>query len=153
MRKYLLFGLLGGLALLWAVRPALAATNGGPAKPAAATPTVADHSPAAPFSGALATVTGIAISPLVGTGAYGAYLWFTVPGDAAETKAAARERLPWFARIKFWLPALLLAAACAANDTLGTVLPPGTKKPLDVLETVENKISGLVAAGARPAGC
>ncbi len=56
--------------------------------------------------------------------------------------------LPWFAQLKFWLPALLIVAACAAKDTLGAVLPPGTKKPLDVLETVENKISGLVAAGA-----
>jgi hypothetical protein len=56
--------------------------------------------------------------------------------------------LPWFAQLKLGLPALLLAAACTAKDTLGTVLPTGTKRQLDVLKTVENKLSGLVAAGA-----
>jgi hypothetical protein len=86
-------------------------------------------------------VTGIAISPLLGTAAYGAYQWLT----ADET---ARPRLPWFAQPKFWLPALLIVGICAAKDSLGTVLPPGAKKPLDVLETIENKMSGLVAAGA-----
>ena len=28
------------------------------------------------------------------------------------------------------------------------VIPPGWKKPLDVLETIENKVTGLIAAGA-----
>lgn len=37
---------------------------------------------------------------------------------------------------------------CAAKDAFGAVVPPGMKKPLDVLETLENKASGLVAAGA-----
>jgi hypothetical protein len=46
------------------------------------------------------------------------------------------------------VPALALVGACAAKDSLGAVLPPGWKKPLDVLETVENKATGLVAAGA-----
>lgn len=119
-----------------------------PARAAEAAPKPADKSPAAPFAGAVTTVTGIAISPLVGTGAYGAYQWLTAPGDTVEAKAASRAALPWFAQFKFWFPALLLAGAVAAKDTLGTILPPGTKKPLDVLETVENKISGAVAAGA-----
>ena len=30
----------------------------------------------------------------------------------------------------------------------GAALPTGWKQPLDVLETVENKFSGLIAAGA-----
>jgi hypothetical protein len=140
MKKLLLPASLTLLALFVCLPLALAA--GSAAQPAA------DQSPAAPFAGAITTVTGIAISPLVGTGAYGAWKWFSAPGDTAEAKAAARAALPWFAQLKFWLPALLLAAACAAKDTLGTVLPPGSKKPLDVLETVENKVSGLVAAGA-----
>jgi hypothetical protein len=42
----------------------------------------------------------------------------------------------------------LLVAACAAKDAFGAVVPPGLKKPLDVLELVENKATGLVAAGA-----
>ncbi|HVS53982.1 MAG TPA: hypothetical protein VHD62_16625 [Opitutaceae bacterium] len=101
-----------------------------------------DRSPGAPIATAVSTATGIAISPLLGTSAYGAYRWATAKDDAA------RAALPWYAQVKFWLPALLIVAACAAKDTLGAALPPGAKKPLDVLETIENKISGLVAAGA-----
>ncbi len=124
----LLLIVLAGAPLAWAATAA---------KPAAAP----DRSPAAPLAKGIATVTGLAISPLLGTGAYGAYQYFT-------TDEAARLNLPWYAQMKFWLPALLLVAACAAKDALGTALPPGLKKPLDVLETVENKFSGLVAAGA-----
>ncbi|MEI6862280.1 MAG: hypothetical protein WCL04_08515, partial [Verrucomicrobiota bacterium] len=148
MKKYLSLLLLGGLAVWMFLPRASGAIAAVSAKSAAVVKSAADRSPAAPWSGALATVTGIAISPLVGTGAYGAYQWFTAPGDTAEAVAAARAKLPWFARLGFWLPALLIVAVCAAKDTLGTVLPPGAKKPMDVLETVENKLSGLVAAGA-----
>lgn len=116
---------------------AWAATAAAPA-PA----TRSDKSPGAPFAGAISTVTGIAISPLLGTGAYGAYQWTTAKD------AAARAALPWYAQMTFWLPALLIVGACAAKDAFGAVIPPGWKKPLDVLETVENKATGLVAAGA-----
>jgi len=112
---------------------------------AAGTTTVAAHadrSPGAPVAAALSTVTGIAISPLLGTSAYGAFRWFEARDDAA------RARLPWFAQPKFWVPALLIVALVAAKDALGAGVPPGLKKPLDVLETMENKVSGLVAAGA-----
>jgi|UniRef100_UPI00404A12E9 hypothetical protein len=101
----------------------------------------AGKSPAMGMATAVTTVTGIAISPLMGTGAYGAYLYFTTPAEA-------RAALPWYSQINFWLPALALVCAVAAKDSLGAVMPPGWKKPLDVLETIENKASGLVAAGA-----
>lgn len=92
---------------------------------------------------ALATqVTGIAISPLLGASAVGAYRYFQA--DTPEQKAA----LPWFANPAFWALGLLLVAAVAAKDAAGATLPPGWKKPLDILETIENKASGLVAAGA-----
>jgi hypothetical protein len=87
-------------------------------------------------------VTGMAISPLLGVGAVGCYDWITA--STPEEKA----KLPWYAQVHFWLPALLLVGAVAAKDALGTALPPGLKKPLDVAETIENKVSGLVAAGA-----
>ena len=87
-------------------------------------------------------VTGIAISPLLGVGGVGAYQYFTA--HTPEEKA----RLPWFARLSFWLPALLLVGVCACKDGFGAVVPAALKKPLDVAETVENKLSGLVAAGA-----
>jgi hypothetical protein len=123
--------------LLVVIAPfAIAATAGG------APQKTGDKSPAAPIASAISTVTGIAISPLLGTAAYGAYKYFTAKDDAA------RAALPWFAKMSFWLPALLLVAACAAKDSFGTMVPPGLKKPLDVLETIENKFSGLVAAGA-----
>lgn len=95
-----------------------------------------------PIAGVISTVTGIAISPLLGTAVFGAWQYFQADGEAA------RAALPWFAQVKFWLPALLIVAVCAAKDTFGAVVPPGLKKPLDVLETIENKASGLVAAGA-----
>ena len=101
-----------------------------------------DKSPASPIAHAVSTVTGLAISPLLGTGAYGAYQWFSA--KTPEQKA----RLPWYAQTTFWLPALLIVGVCAAKDSLGAVIPPGLKKPFDVLEIVENKASGLVAAGA-----
>jgi hypothetical protein len=133
------FVLLLGLVLAVTFVPlALAAAGDKPAALSAP----GDRSPIAPYAAALTTVTGIAISPLLGTGAYGCYRWWTAKDDAA------RAALPWYAQVKFWLPALLLVAACAAKDSLGAALPPGMKKPLDVLETLENKVSGLVAAGA-----
>ncbi|PTY08616.1 hypothetical protein DB347_03300 [Opitutaceae bacterium EW11] len=97
--------------------------------------------PVIEISQTIAAITGIAISPLLGTGVYGAYKYFS-------TDKAQRASLPWFAFPTFFLPALLIAGACAAKDTFGVVLPPGWKKPVDILETLENKLSGLVAAGA-----
>ena len=107
----------------------------------AATPAPAKPAGVA-LASAVSTVTGIAISPLLGTAAYGAYLNVRAPDSAA------RAKLPWFAQWSFFLPALLVVGLCACKDSLGAVLPPGFKKPLDVLETMENKASGLVAAGA-----
>lgn len=112
-----------------------------PAATTGATPASTDKSPASTISTTVTTITGIAISPLLGTGAYGAYKWMR----ASEEE---RPNLPWYAQWTFFVPALLIALACAFKDTLGAILPPGWKKPMDILETVENKASGLVAAGA-----
>lgn len=101
-----------------------------------------DKSPAGAISKTVATVTGIAISPLLGTGALG--LYEHLKADTPEEKAA----LPWYAQWSFILPALGIVGVCAAKDSLGAILPPGMKKPLDVLETIENKATGLIAAGA-----
>lgn len=110
---------------------------------AAAKPTTAsDRSPGAPVAHALSTVTGMAISPLLGTSAFGAFQW--IKADNAQARAA----LPWYAQPKFWLPALLIVGVCALKDGFGAAVPPMLKKPLDVLEVVENKFSGLIAAGA-----
>ncbi len=88
-------------------------------------------------------VTGVAISPLMGVSGVGAYEYFSA--KSAEEKA----KLPWFANPLFWLPAMLLVGVCFLKDSAGaTVLPTVLKKPLDAAETIEHKVSGLVATGA-----
>ena len=109
----------------------------------AAAPAKSDKSPGAALATTVTAVTGMAISPLLGTGAYGAYQYAVAKKNGTPT-----EQLPWYAQWTFFVPALALVGACAAKDSLGAVVPPGWKKPLDVLETVENKATGLVAAGA-----
>lgn len=135
MKRFVALPLVATLVLVVLVPLAIAAATRAPAARS-------DRSPGAPVASAVSTVTGIAISPLLGTGAYGAYKWWKAPSDVA------RAKLPWYAQPKFWVPALLLVVICATKDALGATLPPGWKKPLDVLETIENKFSGLVAAGA-----
>lgn len=90
---------------------------------------------------AITTVTGIAISPLLGTAAIGALDYF-------RTDRTERDQLPWYASPLFWLPALVVVGLVATKDVVGTALPPGLKKPIDVAETIENKVSGFVAGGA-----
>lgn len=87
-------------------------------------------------------VTGIAISPVLGVSGVGAYQYFRA--NTPEKKA----KLPWFAHPLAWCCGLLIAGACAFKDAFGTMIPPGMKKPFDVLELAENKLSGLVATGA-----
>lgn len=96
---------------------------------------------AAEVARSITTISGVAVSPLLGIGVVGAYDYFRTPGEK-------KDRLPWYARPVFWLPALLLAGAVALKDFGGAVVPTGWKKPLDVAETIESKISGLVATGA-----
>ncbi|CAM2870150.1 hypothetical protein [Rariglobus hedericola] len=128
--------LLGFLAMF--ASPVWAATTATAPEPAPA----ADKSPVGAISKTVATITGIAISPLLGTGALGLY-----ENWQAKTPEA-KAKLPWYAQWSFILPALAIVGLCAAKDSLGAMLPPGMKKPLDVLETIENKATGLVAAGA-----
>ena len=90
----------------------------------------------------LTTITGVAISPLLGVSAVGCYQYYKAQTDEE------RAKLPWFASPVFWVPAFVLLLACFLKDTAGTALPTVAKKPLDALETVEHKISGLVATGA-----
>lgn len=90
---------------------------------------------------ALSTITGVAISPLLGVSVVGAWTYFEAPKEK-------RAQLSWYAQPWFWSIGLLLVAICFAKDTAGTALPSALKKPLDVADAVENKISGLVAVGA-----
>src|SRR5262245_50674215 len=75
---------------------------------------------------AISTITGVAISPLLGVSGVGAYKWF-------KTSPEQRGRLPWFAQPWFWVPALVLVALAFVKDTFGAVLPTAVKKPFDVV--------------------
>ncbi|HXJ61731.1 MAG TPA: hypothetical protein VNU68_34250 [Verrucomicrobiae bacterium] len=90
---------------------------------------------------AISTITGVAISPLLGVSGVGAYKWFKAPPEK-------RAGLAWYAQPWFWVPALTLVLLALIKDTFGTALPTAVKKPFDMAELIENKISGLVAAGA-----
>jgi hypothetical protein len=125
----------GFLAVALIVLPAVRAADSGSAHGT-------KGNPAAQLSSAISQITGIAISPLLGMGGVGAYKWFTARTDAAKAQ------LPWFAQPWFWVPSLLLVGLCFAKDSLGPMVPTALKKPLDVAEVFENKISGLVATGA-----
>ncbi len=86
-------------------------------------------------------ITGVAISPLLGVGAVGAWKYF-------RSSAAQKPNLPWYAKPWFFIPALLLVALVFTKDVMGLAVPTSLKKPIDVAEALENKLSGLVAAGA-----
>ncbi len=89
----------------------------------------------------ISQLTGVAISPLLGTSAVGAWRYF-------DTPKSQRATLPWFAQPWFWVPALVLVGLVFAKDALGPATPTALKKPIDAIELFENKISGLIAAGA-----
>lgn len=89
----------------------------------------------------ISQVTGIAISPLLGVGAVGAVKYFRTPEPQ-------RARLSWYAQPWFWGPALFIVCLCFVKDSLGPAIPTALKKPFDVVEVFENKLSGLIATGA-----
>lgn len=134
------FSLLVAFLLCASLLAALAVTKAEDASAPAPAP-AKSKAPGAQFAESVSTITGVAISPLLGTSAYGAIQFYRTPQDQ-------RHKLPWFAQPYFWAPALLLVGACFIKDTAGTALPTALKKPLDVAEAIEHKISGLVATGA-----
>src|SRR4051794_24897627 len=102
------------LCLSFLSLPLLAATGpapkaAGPAKAAAP----AEKTPGLELAALVTQVTGIAISPLLGVSAIGAYRYFQA--GTPQEKAA----LPWFAHPGFWFFGLLLVGAVAAKDALG----------------------------------
>lgn len=111
-----------------------AAASGSRADPAGQKP------PGVAAAQALSTLTGVAISPLLGVSALGAWQYI-------RSAPAQRVNLPWYAQPWFWIPGLMLVGLVALKDLWGAGLPPLLKKPLDVAEALENKISALLVAG------
>ncbi|WP_035612396.1 hypothetical protein [Haloferula sp. BvORR071] len=97
--------------------------------------------PGVALSQGITEITGVAISPLLGVSAVGAWrYWHTDP--------AARADLPWFCQPWAWGCGLALLALCFLKDSLGTAMPGVLKKPFDMVELFENKASALVASAA-----
>ena len=137
MRPFVLLAAVIALAAgCWCPPAALAAA------PAATTPSTNAVTPGVELAHAISEITGVAISPLLGVSAVGAWKYFH-----AQTPQQ-RARLPWFAQPWFWIPAFVLVTACFLKDTLGITAPRLLKKPLDVADAIEHKISGLIATGA-----
>jgi hypothetical protein len=110
-----------------------------PAESAASTNAVV---PGTELAHAISEITGVAISPLLGVSAVGA--WKYLHAQTPQQRAS----LPWFAQPWFWIPAFVLVTACFLKDTVGITAPRLLKKPLDVADAIEHKISGLIATGA-----
>src|SRR5262245_50315967 len=84
----------------------------------------------------ISQITGVAISPLLGVSALGAWRYYRTP-------ASQRERLPWFCHPLAWGAGFALLALCFLKDTVGVATPALLKKPLDMAELFENKVSAL----------
>ncbi|RYD22604.1 MAG: hypothetical protein EOP88_07435 [Verrucomicrobiaceae bacterium] len=97
--------------------------------------------PGVALSQGITEITGVAISPLLGVSAVGAWRYW-------QTPHASRDRLPWYAQPWAWGTGLALLSLCFLKDSLGTAVPGIFKKPLDMVELFEDKASALVASGA-----
>ncbi len=108
---------------------------GGSAAPAG------EVAPGADLAQTLSQITGVAISPLLGVSVEGAWHYYHTPAER-------RGALPWFCSPYAWGTAFGLLALCFLKDLIGAAAPPLVKKPLDVAELFENKLSAIVACSA-----
>ena len=134
------------LAVSVAGLPSAANASAAGAPPAAVQPAAKSVSAvpgAEQMAQTISLITGVAISPLLGMGAVGAWQYF----QWQKKPASSRGPMPWYANPFFWGPALILVGLIGAKDILGTAAPSALKKPFDIAELIENKVSGLVAAG------
>lgn len=100
-----------------------------------------DRLPGVDLAEGVAQLTGVAISPLLGVSAVGAWQYYQAP-------EARRAHLPWFCKPCVWGAGFCLIGLCFLKDLFGTAAPPLVKKPLDVAEMFESKLSALVACSA-----
>lgn len=126
-----LIGLAAGVALASEPRPAVQASAS----------TAADERlPGVELATGISQLTGVAISPLLGVSAVGAWHYF-------RTEPSARAALPWHCHPWVWGLGFAILALCLLKDTVGTATPALLKKPLDMAELFEDKASALLAAG------
>ena len=89
----------------------------------------------------MSEITGVAISPLLGVSGVGLWTYLRTPVEH-------RDSLPWYCQPLAWGIGLFVLTLCLFKDTLGAMLPPFFKKPLDLIELFENKASALIASAA-----
>lgn len=97
--------------------------------------------PGVALSQGVTEITGVAVSPLLGVSGVGAWRYWNTPAER-------RSSLPWYAMPWAWGTGFALLSLCFLKDSLGTAVPGLLKKPLDMVELFENKLSALVASGA-----
>ena len=87
----------------------------------------------------ISKAVGVSISPLLGMSVLGGYNYWTTPAED-------RNQLVWHNSPVFWGPLLVILLAFIAKDSVKTVLPipKPVLAPLDALEALENKASGLL---------
>jgi hypothetical protein len=100
-----------------------------------------DRLPGVDLAEGITQITGTAISPLLCVSSVGAWRYYRTP-------ITQRGSLPWFCHPGVWGFGFLILGACFLKDVIGTVAPPLVKKPLDIAELFESKVSALVASVA-----
>lgn len=97
--------------------------------------------PGVALSQGITEITGVAISPLLGVSAVGAYRYWKAPVEQ-------RPMLPWYCQPWAWGTGAVLLTLCFLKDSLGVTVPGVLKKPFDMVELLESKASALVASAA-----
>ena len=110
-----------------------------PLKAAATAAGAAKYLPGVTLAEGVSEITGVAVSPLLGVSAIGAWTWWT-------TAPELRANLPWYCDPLAWGIGLGIIGLCLSKDVIGAVVPAFVKKPLDWLELFEDKVSALVAS-------
>src|SRR3954471_7111864 len=96
--------------------------SAAPEQPAPAKAADAARLPGVALAEGISQVTGVAISPLLGTSAMGAWRYYRTPAEF-------RDRLPWFCHPAAWGFCFGLLALCFLKDTFGAAAPSILKKP------------------------
>ena len=136
--RFVLTLLLGISATLWAL-PGMADEVPDPGSISHLTSD--DRLPGIGLAEGITQVTGVAISPLLGVSGVGAWQYFRTP-------EILRDQLPWFCHPVAWGTGAGILALCFMKDTFGTALPAVLKKPLDLIEVLEDKLSAVLAGSA-----
>jgi hypothetical protein len=124
--------------------PALAQTTvPEPMLAPAATPVSADalRLPGVSLAEGITQVTGVAISPLLGVCGVGTWQYFMASPEQ-------RHLLPWFCHPLAWGIGFGILGLGFTKDLFGSAMPAILKKPFDLVELFEDKLSAIVAGTA-----